>query len=167
MIRWFKEIVEGFWSLVSGMALTLRVFARPAVTQQYPEERALMHARFRGRVDMPIDPLTGAHKCTLCMLCIKACPNGSLEIVAGTNAAGKRVLDKYIYKLSTCTLCELCVEACNFDAIRMSQDYEMATYDRQQLTLILNEPYGKVFQPRPVPPAPSPAASAPPAVETA
>jgi NADH-quinone oxidoreductase subunit I len=100
-----------------------------------------MAERFRGRVDLPLDPLSGAHKCTLCMMCVRSCPNGSLEIVLGKGADGKtRVLDKYVYKLGTCTLCELCVESCNFDAIRMNHDYEMATYDRQELTLILNEP---------------------------
>ncbi len=105
-----------------------------------------MSDRTRGRVDMPLDPISGAHKCTLCMMCVRACPNASLEIVVGKGSDGKsRVLDKYIYKLSTCTLCELCVESCNFDAIRMAQDYEMATYDRQELTLLLNEPASRMM----------------------
>jgi NADH-quinone oxidoreductase subunit I len=141
MFDYFGKILSGFWTLCQGMAITLKTFFKPNVTLEYPDERWTMHERFRGRVDMPLDPVTGAHKCTLCMMCVKICPNGSLEITAGTNEAGKRVLDKYIYKLSTCTLCELCVESCNFDAIRMSQDYEMSTYDRQDLTLVLNEPY--------------------------
>lgn len=135
------SIVKGFFSLLGGMATTIKVFFAADVTLQYPDERFRMHERFRGRVDMPLDPVSGAHKCTLCMMCVRACPNASLEIVQGKGADGKaRVLDKYIYKLSTCTLCELCVEACNFDAIRMSHDYELATYDRQNLTLILNQP---------------------------
>ena len=134
-------IAKGFLSLLAGMRITIIEFFSRDVTQQYPEERWRMHERFRGRVDLPLDPLSGAHKCTLCMMCVRACPNGSLEIVQGKGADGKaRVLDKYIYKLSTCTLCELCVEACNFDAIRMGHDYEMSVYDRQALTMILNEP---------------------------
>jgi NADH-quinone oxidoreductase subunit I len=129
------------------MRITLREFLSRDVTQQYPEERWMQAERFRGRVDMPLDPVTGAHKCTLCMMCVRACPNGSLEIVQGKGADGKtRILEKYIYKLSTCTLCGLCVEACNFDAIRMNHDYETATYDRQALTLILNEPAGPETQ---------------------
>jgi len=134
-------ILKGFFSLLGGMSITIREFFSKDVTQQYPDERWQMHERFRGRVDMPLDPVSGAHKCTLCMMCVRACPNASLEIVVGKGADGKtRVLDKYIYKLSTCTLCELCVESCNFDAIRMAHDYELATYDRQALTLLLNEP---------------------------
>jgi NADH-quinone oxidoreductase subunit I len=136
-----SAIGNGFVSLLNGMRLTIIEFFSPDVTQQYPDERWRMHERFRGRVDMPLDPLSGAHKCTLCMMCVRVCPNASLEIVQGKGPDGKaRVLDKYVYKLSTCTLCELCVEACNFDAIRMGHDYEMSVYDRQALTLILNEP---------------------------
>jgi NADH-quinone oxidoreductase subunit I len=139
------NVVNGFFSLVGGMSITIREFFSPRVTLQYPDERWRMSERTRGRVDMPLDPVSGAHKCTLCMMCVRACPNASLEIVVGKGADGKtRVLDKYIYKLSTCTLCELCVESCNFDAIRMAQDYEMATYDRQELTLLLNEPAGRM-----------------------
>ena len=141
LFTWLRDIVAGFFSLLGGMGVTIKELFSKDVTQQYPDERWRMADRFRGRVDLPLDPLSGAHKCTLCMMCVRACPNGSLEIVQGKGADGRtRVLDKYIYKLGTCTLCELCVEACNFDAIRMNHDYEMATYDRQELTLILNEP---------------------------
>jgi NADH-quinone oxidoreductase subunit I len=140
VFSYLMKIVSGIWSLLGGMWITIQEFFKPDVTQQYPTERWRMHERFRGRVDMPLDPLSGAHKCTMCMMCVRVCPNDSLEIVQGKGADGKtRVLDKYIYKLSTCTLCELCVESCNFDAIRMSQEYEVATYDRQNLTLVLNE----------------------------
>lgn len=140
------EVVNGFFSLLGGMKITIGEFFAKDVTLQYPDERWRMTERFRGRVDMPLDPISGAHKCTLCMMCVRACPNASLEIVAGKGADGKtRVLEKYIYKLSTCTLCELCVEACNFDAITMAQDYEMATYDRQELTLLLNEPASRMM----------------------
>jgi len=140
LLRYLLAILRGALSLMGGMAITLREFISPDVTQQYPDERWRMHERFRGRVDLPLDPLSGAHKCTLCMMCVRVCPNASLEIVQGKGPDGKtRVLDKYIYKLSTCTLCELCVEACNFDAIRMGHDYEMSVYDRQALTMILNE----------------------------
>ncbi|HXB97733.1 MAG TPA: NADH-quinone oxidoreductase subunit I [bacterium] len=141
LFTWLRDIVAGFFSLLGGMGVTIKEFFSKDVTQQYPDERWRMADRFRGRVDLPLDPLSGAHKCTLCMMCVRACPNDSLEIVQGKGADGKaRVLEKYIYKLGTCTLCELCVESCNFDAIRMNHDYEMATYDRQELTLILNEP---------------------------
>jgi NADH-quinone oxidoreductase subunit I len=146
LINGIGGVVSGFFSLLGGMRITIVEFWAPRVTLQYPDERWRMSDRTRGRVDMPLDPVSGAHKCTLCMMCVRACPNASLEIVVGKGADGKsRVLDKYIYKLSTCTLCELCVESCNFDAIRMSQDYEMATYDRQELTLLLNEPTSRML----------------------
>jgi NADH-quinone oxidoreductase subunit I len=170
MFSHIKEIFSGGMSLLGGMGITIVEFFKKDVTLQYPDERWRMHERFRGRVDMPLDPVSGAHKCTLCMMCVRICPNNSLEITQSKGPDGKaRLLDKYIYKLSTCTLCELCVEACNFDAIRMSQEYEMSTYERQDLTLILNEATypGKVkAKPAPAPApaapvAPTPAAAAP------
>ena len=135
-------VIKGFNSVLTGMGVTIGEFFSKDVTLQYPDERWQMHERFRGRVDMWLDPVTKGHKCTLCMMCTKACPNGSLEITS-TKVEGnpKKILDKYIYKLSTCTLCELCVEACNFDCIHMNQEYEMATFDRQDLTVVLNEPH--------------------------
>jgi len=142
VFSYFTKIMDGGLSLLIGMGVTIIEFFKKDVTLQYPDERWTMHERFRGRVDMPLDPVSGAHKCTLCMMCQRVCPNSSIEIVQGKAADGKtRILEKYIYKLSTCTLCELCVESCNFDAIRMSQEYELSTYDRQDLTLLLNEPY--------------------------
>ena len=169
MIGHLKAVFGGIFSLLGGMGITIVEFFKKDVTLQYPDERWRMHERFRGRVDMPLDPLSGAHKCTLCMMCVRICPNNSLEITQSKGPDGKaRLLDKYIYKLSTCTLCELCVEACNFDAIRMSQEYEMSTYERQDLTLILNEATypGKVKAkpapaPAPVAPAPAPVAPTP------
>ena len=134
MFGYFKAIFSGMISLATGMGITIKEFFKKDVTLQYPTERWKMHERFRGRVDMPMDPLSGAHKCTLCMMCVRICPNNSLEITQTKGADGKgRILDKYIYKLSTCTLCELCVEACNFDAIRMSDLHEQADLGRGDL----------------------------------
>src|SRR6267378_2621438 len=100
MINYFAKIFSGIWSLMGGMWITIQEFFKADVTQQYPTERWRMHERFRGRVDMPLDPLSGAHKCTLCMMCVRICPNNSLEITQSKGPDGKaRLLDKYIYKL--------------------------------------------------------------------
>jgi NADH-quinone oxidoreductase subunit I len=136
---------DGF-SLLKGMKITFRYLSRPSrtVTREYPENRDTLKfpERFRGQVVMPHDE-KGEHTCTACTLCEKACPNGSISILTTKNIASKRVLGAFVYRLSSCTLCNLCIEACPFDAIRMGHGFEMATYARDPLDLILNKTEGR------------------------
>lgn len=145
-LSYFNKIFTGLASLLSGMALTLTYFLNPkkVVTQQYPENRNVLKksSRFRAQVIMPHDS-EGEHKCTACTLCERACPNGSISILATKNIAGKKVLGDFIYRLGSCTLCNLCIEACPFDAIHMGADFEKASYDRGSLILKLNEKEGR------------------------
>jgi NADH-quinone oxidoreductase subunit I len=136
-------------ALLKGMWVTLGYLVRPSrvVTREYPENRdTLTFAdRFRGQVVMPHDA-EGEHNCTACTLCEKACPNGSNSILTTRNIADKRVLGRFVYRLSSCTLCNLCIEACPFDAIRMGRgvgDIEASSYDRASLDIILNKSEGR------------------------
>ena len=43
------------------------------------------------------------------------------------------------YDLGDCMFCQLCVNACNFDAIKFTNDFENAVFDRSKLVLHLNE----------------------------
>ena len=142
--RYARRIFGGGASLLKGMFITLKNFFNPKVTQQYPENRAelQMKERFRGQVVMPHNE-EGEHNCTACTLCEKACPNGSISVLATKNIAGKKILGKYIYRLDSCTICGLCVEACPFDAIRMGPDFELATVDKASLELVLNKKEGR------------------------
>ena len=140
-----NRIVDGLASLAKGMGVTMGYFAHPSriITQQYPENRATlqMMARFRGHLTLVRDQ-EGRHRCTACGICEKACPNGTISVLATTEPSGRKVLGRYIYRLAQCTLCNLCTESCPFGAIAMGKDFELAVYDRQQLTLVLNEPQG-------------------------
>jgi NADH-quinone oxidoreductase subunit I len=139
-------IAESAKSLVTGMGITLRYFTHPSeiVTAEYPDNRETLKfpARFRGRVVMPHDE-SGEHKCTACTMCEKACPNGSISILATKNVAGKRVLGRFVYRLSQCTLCNLCIEACPFGAIEMGHDYEMASEKKEDFDCVLNKKEGR------------------------
>lgn len=133
-------------SLVTGLGITIRYLVNPkkVVTQKYPENRKTLTfaPRFRGRVTMPHDE-AGEHKCTACGMCERACPNGTISILATKNVAGKRVLGRFIYRFGQCTLCNLCVEACPFGAIEMGHDYEMATENKDDLVFVLNKKEGR------------------------
>ncbi len=134
-----QESWEAFVNLAKGLGITLKQMLVKPVTVQYPEERVIWPDRTRGRLVMPRDPQTQAHRCTACMMCERICPNGSIEITTRANEAGKRILDDYIFHLERCTFCGLCVETCAFDALRMSHAHEIAVRDRSQLVLHLQQ----------------------------
>ncbi len=124
---------RGLASLLKGLGITFRyLFLRP-VTVQYPEQRARLPLRFRGRLVLPVDPEKGANRCTACMRCVQACPNHSLDVEKEPGEAGKPRARRYLYNLGTCMFCNLCVEACPFFAIVMSDEYELAALDRSGL----------------------------------
>lgn len=152
-MSYFSDIYDGVKSLLTGMAVTGKYFInarKEIITQEYPNNRATlkMFDRFKGEVIMPHDE-NNEHRCTGCQKCELACPNGSIEIIwdrAMDEETGKKVkkIDKHIYHLSMCTMCGLCVEACPTDAIKWSQAFTNSTYDRTQLTKVLNRPGSKV-----------------------
>jgi NADH-quinone oxidoreductase subunit I len=159
-----RKTASGVKGMIEGMGITFGHFVHldQIITQQYPENRATlkMAERFRGRLELTRDAATGAYKCTACGLCVRACPNNSLQVEKERDPETKKFrLTQYIYHFERCTLCALCVDACKFEAIRMGQRFENAVYDRRQLTVILND----------APPAPvaAPAAAAAPAAPAA
>ena len=144
--RYLKRCITGPWSLMCGLSVSLKYFFDPRriVTEQYPENRKTlkMHDRFRGRLEM-IEDQDGNNLCTACGMCERACPNASINVLATKNIAGKKVLGRYMYHFASCTQCGLCVEACPFGAIRMNQDFEVATTDPNSLEMILNKKEGQ------------------------
>jgi NADH-quinone oxidoreductase subunit I len=145
--RYLQKIATGLISLFSGMGVTISYFVNPSriITQQYPENRESLQMmdRFRGHVIMIHDE-NNHHRCTGCGICEKACPNGTISVLTTKDLAGRKVLGRYIYRFSQCSLCNLCIESCPFGAITMGRDFELATYDRQLLTFILNKTQGGI-----------------------
>jgi len=146
--HYLRKVATGLISLFSGMGVTVRYFINPSriITQQYPENRASLQMmdRFRGHV-MMIHDENDQHRCTGCGICEKACPNGTISVLTTKDLTGRKVLGRYIYRLSQCSLCNLCTESCPFGAITMGHEFELATYDRQLLTFILNKTQGGII----------------------
>lgn len=144
--RYFKRCITGPWSLMCGLSVSLKYFFDPRriVTEQYPENRKTlkMHNRFRGKLEM-IEDADGNNRCTACGMCERVCPNASINVLSTKNIAGKKVLGRYVYHFASCTQCGLCVEACPFGAIRMNQEFEVATTDPNTLEMILNKKEGQ------------------------
>jgi len=132
MMSYFKEIAVGFWSLLAGMAVTIRYFVKPIVTVQYPREKIQMSPRYRGYPQFVIDPETGTHKCIACEMCARICPS-QLITVAGTKFPGEKQkrATRYVHEHQYCSLCGLCVEVCPTAALEFSAVYRLAGFSRE------------------------------------
>ena len=127
MYTYLKEICVGTWSLLVGLAITIRYFFQPVVTVQYPYEVLPMTPRFRGHTELVWDEEKKGHTCIVCMSCQKACPSGCIT-VTGEKLEGmkQKTLTGYMLNFTTCSLCGLCVESCPTNALDFSKDFNLA-----------------------------------------
>ncbi len=96
-------------------------------TMKFPAQEPLLPDRFRGL------PAWDASKCakgTGCDACVRQCPTSALSLADGVLSAD----------LGRCLFCADCVTGCPSSAIEFSQDYRLATRERQELNLALSEP---------------------------
>ncbi|WKZ57534.1 MAG: NADH-quinone oxidoreductase subunit I [Bdellovibrionota bacterium] len=100
-----------------------------AATIQYPDERRVYPARFRGRHRLTLKP-NGDIKCTACFLCATACPARCIYIEAAEHEDPKVEKFPRRYEIDTllCIYCGYCVEACPVDAIRMDTGLHPEVY---------------------------------------
>lgn len=110
---------------------------RGAITVNYPEEKLPMPERFRFVPFLITDEPApgqayGKDWCTSCGICAKVCPPQCIWIQRGVlpNGRPNPEPEKFFIDIDICMNCGLCAEFCPFDAIKMDQDYELASYDR-------------------------------------
>ena len=166
MMSYFKEILVGFWSLLAGMAVTIRYFTKPIVTVQYPREKIPMSPAYRGYPQLIIDPETQTHRCIACEMCSRICPS-QLITVAGAKFPGEKQKRgvKYVHEHYYCSLCGLCVEVCPTTALEFSGEYRLAGYHREDavfdhLVLLQQRQKAAGLPPTPIPTAEEIAAAA-------
>jgi NADH-quinone oxidoreductase subunit I len=101
---------------------------------QYPEERVDHPDAFRGMPVLVALP-DGAPRCVACGLCEFACPTDCISIVPGEieGAAIERFPEAFDIDMSRCMFCGLCEEACPEEAIVMSREVEIASFDRASM----------------------------------
>ena len=73
--------------LVRGMSLTLRRFFQPKATIRWPEEKADVAPKFRGRLQLLYDEY-GTLKCETCFQCAQACPIECIDM-GGMDTKGR------------------------------------------------------------------------------
>jgi NADH-quinone oxidoreductase subunit I len=120
------------WSLVRTVwSVFLHAFRR-RVTIQYPEEKAYLAPRYRGRIILSRDP-DGSERCVACYLCAVVCPVDCIALQATEDESGRRYPDFFRINFSRCIFCGFCEEACPTYAIQLTPDFEMGEYHRQNM----------------------------------
>jgi NADH-quinone oxidoreductase chain I len=138
MLRYFKNIWLGVYTVLVGMRLTLiHLFSRN-VTVQYPDERYPIPDNARNRLYLD------AELCDACNRCARACPVNCIT-VEGLRAVPDKApplkngdkrsqwVIKYEIDFAKCCFCSLCTEPCPTNAIYMTTEFEYSSYDRQDL----------------------------------
>ena len=121
-----------------GFGLTFGAMFKKVYTQQYPFDYYPPQARYHGRHVLNRHP-DGLEKCVGCELCAWACPADAIYVEGGDNtdterySPGERYGKVYQINYLRCIFCGLCVEACPTRSLTMSNEYELALDNRQEL----------------------------------
>ena len=147
--------------LLQGLAVTAKNFVgsfhdpERLTTIEYPEQKAKIPEAYRNFpflvTEDASDPM-GTLRCVACQICEKECPPQCIYIEKSKDkkpdATGKLQLYPAVFAIDTsvCMSCQICVEVCPFDAIKMDQEYEIATTDRFTALLLNREQLAKSNQ---------------------
>ena len=127
--------LKGF---ASGFGMTFSTMFKKVYTEQYPFEVFPTAPRYHGRHVLNRHP-DGLEKCVGCELCAWACPADAIYVEGGDNtdearfSPGERYGKVYQINYLRCIFCGLCIEACPTRSLTMSNEYELALDNRQDL----------------------------------
>ena len=102
--------------LFKGLSVTMRYFAKPKFTLNYPEEKTPKSPRYRGLHALRRYP-NGEERCIACKLCEAVCPALAITIDSTQREDGTRRTTRYDIDLFKCIYCGFCEESCPVDSI--------------------------------------------------
>ena len=123
-----KEAFGASKYLFDGITVTFDHLKRRPVTVQYPYEKLIPSERYRGRIHYEFD------KCIACEVCVRVCPiNLPVVDYVMNKETKKKELRNYSIDFGACIFCGNCVEYCPTNCLSMTEEYELATFDRHNL----------------------------------
>jgi len=97
------------------------IFKKPATTR-YPFFKSEPPKSFRGKLKFYPE------RCIGCKFCMKDCPSGAITIIK----AGEKQFECEI-DLAKCIYCAQCVDSCPKKALEATNEFELASLDRDKL----------------------------------
>lgn len=103
-------------------------------TIQYPEQKRKISEHFRFLPMLVYDETPDKPRCTACGVCARVCPPQCIWIQRATDEKGRPQARPAGFWIDTtiCMSCGFCAEFCPFDAIKMNQEHEIPTSDRDR-----------------------------------
>lgn len=156
-ITWVREPKMGMLeqlyvpAILQGLGTTvkhlLRTVAGKDMTQQFPEERPILPANYRGVHRLNRDE-QGRVKCVACYMCSTACPAHCIDIVAAPSPWPDREKypETFVIDELRCIYCGMCEQACPVDAIELTTLFDLTgmsrgemMFDKEKLLCVFDE----------------------------
>jgi NADH-quinone oxidoreductase subunit I len=125
-------------AIIGGFRVTWRHFFKRKVTMQYPEQRWVVPAGYRGAPCLVRDQ-DGRAKCVSCQLCEFVCPPRAIRLTppgpAPNPEAGnvEKTPREFEINMLRCIFCGYCQEVCPEEAIFLMRDYSLVGASRQEM----------------------------------
>lgn len=125
-------------SMMRGLLIVLKYGFKKPTTLRYPEEKRKLPSRSRGRHYLT-KWSDQKERCVGCELCAIVCPSQAIYVKPAENppeapfSHGERYAVDFQINMLRCIFCGYCEEACPTGAIILGNDYELASYTREDL----------------------------------
>jgi NADH-quinone oxidoreductase subunit I len=125
-------------AVLNGFRVTLRHFFGRKVTMQYPEEKWVVPAGYRGAPYLVKDQHDRI-KCVACQLCEFVCPPKAIRVYPpgppGVPEVGnvEKAPREFEIDMLRCIFCGYCQEVCPEEAIFLMKDYSLTGTTRKEM----------------------------------